>query len=320
MSPTSLYLFAALNKENLAATEIELIEDLFKRPLPVLTDTHDKLLIEAMDAADAAAAAAAATRSSSPPPSKKAKVANETLVTAKLETMLTEHIENKTNEHNKNKMTNNSGVAAMAEWPGVAAMAEWYVQHPTSIIQPVAKMDLVVYNKETHWEESHLLPRYYEAYAYMEIGICTKEDDSSLLGMWWEKMDQLLNYLNAVCVNKYRGAKRAKGKLAGKPGVPFPKHPVILSVLVWSKSRDKSAIGTFLLKWCGTSNKFRMALLSAELCHGREATSAAFGKVIWLIDEVINLGTENLFEEDQLAKDVWRYLGPDCVKFGKTKV
>ncbi len=133
--------------------------------------------------------------------------------------------------------------------------------------------------------------------------------------MWWEKVDQLLNYLNAVYVENNEGAARANGKLGNKPGVPFPRHPVILSVLVWSKSRETSAIGTFLLEWCGTSNKFRMALLSAELCRNIEATSAAFGKVVSLIHELTYLR-----DGKQLAKDVCRYLGPDCAKLGETKV
>jgi hypothetical protein len=298
MSPTGLYLFAALNKENLVATEMKLIQDLFERPLPVLTDPNDgNLLINAMDAADAAAA----SRSSSPSPSKKAKTAGENQITTELEKMLSEAIEELTTS-------------------GVAALAGWCVQHPQSDIQEKAQLDLVVYDKniDNCWIDNEKILRCYDA--YMKIGICKQEDEASLLRMWWEKMDQLLNYLNVVCVDKDEGAARGEGKLSSEPGVPFPKHPVILSVLVWSKSQEKSAIGTFLLEWCGTSKKFRMALLSAELCRDKYATSAAFGKVISLIHELTYLRKENLGEGKQLAKSVWRYLGPDCVKLGETKV
>jgi hypothetical protein len=306
MSPTSLYLFAALNSANLTADETSRIQDLFERDLPVLTDTHDgNLLINAMNAADGDGASS----SSSPSPSKKAKTAKETLITTALEESLSEALK--------------KPAAKNAEESDVAALSEWHVQHPNQPnIQRKAQIDLVVYDKNNQWiDDREEKLRCYDAYAYMEIGICPQEDEACLLGMWWEKMDQLLNYLNAVCVEKYRGAARGKGKLGTRPGVPFPKHPVILSVLVLSKSRETSAIGTFVLEWCGTSNKFRMALLSAELCRDKKTTSAAFGKVISLIRVLTDLRQENLGEGGKkLAKDVWRYLGPDCAKFGESKV
>jgi hypothetical protein len=296
MSPTSLYLFAALNSANLDAPDTKRIEDLFERPLPVLTDTHADLLINAMNAADAA------SRRSSPSPSKKAKTAvqaGEPAITTELARTISVAIEDS----------------------GAAALAEWYVHHPQPEMKRKAQMDLVVYDKKNDWIDDEKLLRCYDAYAYVKIGICPQEDDANLLEMWWEKMDQLLNYLNAVCVEKYNGAARGRGKMGNLPGVNFPKHPVILSVLVWSKSRKTSAIGTFVLEWCGTSNKFRMALLSAEICRDIKATSAAFGKVISLIHELTYLRKENLGEGGKkLSKDVWCYLGPDCAKLGETKV
>jgi hypothetical protein len=295
MSPTALYLFAALNSANLDAPDTKRIQDLFERPLPVMTDTHDDLLINAMDAADTAAADAASRRSS-PSPLKKAKTAvqaGEPAITTELA----------------------KTISVVIQHSGAAALTEWYVHHPQPEMKRKGQMDLVVYDKKNDWFNDENTLRYYDAYAYVEIGICTTEDEASLLGMWWEKIDQLLNYLNAVCVEKYNGAARGRGKMGKFPGVPFPKHPVILSVLVWSKSRVTSAIGTFVLEWCGTSNKFRMALLSAEICHDIEATSAAFGKVISLIHELTHLR-----KEEQLAKGIWRYLGPDCAKLGGTKV
>jgi hypothetical protein len=303
MSPTALYLFTALNREKLEATEIKLIQELFERPLPVMTETYnEKLLVNAMKAADPVDAAT--SRSSSPSPTKKAKTAGEIPITKELEKSLNEAIERVT-----------------ADESGVAVLTEWFVQEPQSNNPRKARMDLVVYDKNTNWINEEEQLRCYDAYAYMEMGVCNKEDEASLMGMWWEKMDQLLYYLNAVCVEKYTGARRANSKLGGKPRVPFPTHPVILCVLVWSKSRETSAIGTFLLEWCGTSKQFRMALLSAELCRDINVTSAAFGRVISLIHELTSLRKENLGAGKQLlAKDVWRYLGPDCAKLGERKV
>jgi hypothetical protein len=286
MSPTSLALFAIANFRT--PNQMKGVQDLFQQPLPVLTDKYDKLLIEAMEAADAASRL-------SPSPPKKAKTAGEALITTQLEEKLSEAIE-------------------LADNSELSALIEWYVQEP-QFEKGKAKMDLVVYNKTTPYINEDEKPRCYDAYAYMEFGVCKQEGECNLVGLWWQKMDQLLSYLNAICVEKYRGAEISQGKLGNMPGVPFPNHPVLLSVLVWSKSRKSSAIGTFVLEWCGTSKKIRVALLSAELCHDMNATSAAFGRVISL-----TYALTDLREEKQLAKDVWTYLGPDCAKVGTTKV
>jgi hypothetical protein len=270
-----------------------------------MTDTYSKLLIEAMNTADHAAAHLNAS-SSSPSPRKKARTTGEALVTNQLKKKLSDLFKLATNSED------------------FSALTEWYVQDPSTGKRQV-KMDLVVYKNGTngtgYTDPNDHFRRCYDAYAFMELGVCMQEDDESLVELWWEKMDQLLNYLNAICDEKYRGAKRGKSKMGKVLEVPFPKHPVILSVLVWSKSRKTSAIGTFVLEWCGTSNKFRMALLSAEICRDIKATSAAFGKVISLIHELTYLRKENLGEGGKkLAKDVWCYLGPDCAKLGETKV
>jgi hypothetical protein len=310
MSPTSLYLFAALNSANFSPTETKLVQDFFERPLPALTDTQfGNLLINAMDAANNGTSS-----SSSPSPSKRAKTAGETRITTELEKNLTEVLQElATNEKAEE--------SEESEESGVAALSEWYVQDAQSNSPRQARMDLMVYEKNTdNIIDKKNMRRCYDAYAYTAIGICTEEDEESLLEMWWEKIDQLLNYLNAACVQNHKGAVGGKGKLGGKPRVPFlPKHPVILSVLVLSKSRKTSAIGTFVLECCGTSNKFRMALLSAELCHDIKTTSAAFGQVISLIHVLISLRKGGQ-QGEQLAKDDWCYLGPDCAKIGKTKV
>jgi hypothetical protein len=252
----------------------------------VLTENYDKLLSEAMHAADAS------SRSSSPSPSKRAKRAEEPGITTELEENLRDAF-------------------VLACRSDLSVMSEWYMQSDSKTAKRTAKLDLVVFTKKEPFMEPNTR-RLYDAYAYMEFGVCEKEDNESLVSVWSEKMDQLLSYLNATSVEKYRGAARAKGQFRDMPGVPYPKDPVILSVLVWSKSRNNSAIGTFVLEWCSTSKKFRMALLSAKLCCGMEATSAAFGKVVSLIQELTALP-----EENQLAKDAWTYLGPDCARVGE---
>jgi hypothetical protein len=298
MSPTSLALFAIANSQT------EDVQDLFQQPLPALTDMYSELLTGAMDAADCAANLLPAS-SSSPSPPKKARRAGEPHITAQL----------------KNKLSELFQLAATGG--ELKALTEWHIQDPdTDKKTAKMKMDLVVYTNGTdetdgngYIDTADPFRRRYDAYAFMEFGVCIQEDDGSLVKSWWEKTDQLLKYMNAICVEKYRGAARGKSKLGGNPGVPFPKYPVILCVLVWSKSRKRGAIGTFVLEWCGISKKIRMALLSAELCPDMKATSAAFGKVVSLIHALADLR-----KESQLANAVWTYLGPDCVKVGTAKV
>jgi hypothetical protein len=76
----------------------------------------------------------------------------------------------------------------------------------------------------------------------------------------------------------------------------------------YTKSRETSAIGTFLLELCAWYLPLSfevMALLSAELCRDIKATSAAFKAISLIHDELTYLRKENL-GEGKLAKDVWR--------------
>jgi hypothetical protein len=288
-NPQSLALFAATNSSLLSIVERDAIKKCTATDIAVLTADYDSVLSEVMQCRKEIDEDKEGDEQRASPKKRKTEAAQQPACTLPSETTLTKAL--------ADELDKEHDISVLAEWP---------VKMEDSSLS-TGKIDLVFYKKEGIKERHGTYPvRLYDAYGFMEVGISTCNTEEKMITLFWEKLDQLLQYMDRIGTVGAIGAQRKGSKLGNKPGLPFPTHAVIQSVVILSKSREKSVTGVFFGEWCDVSKKWRVSLLYVDQANGSEPVSQAFSKVLATI--------KALKDSRKHTPPNWTYLGPDCVK------